>query len=306
MAALLYIYHLPVIHHRTAVIVGNRKICKAGKHIQTGKDTAVLLDHGDIGLYLTHQLRIYLSFKGIYPFLGTKDLLLIFLQFFGYIALGIDQSLLPYPFLRHSILISVAHLEIVSENIVEAYLERRYACAVNLPLLHFKQILLAVAGNLSELVKLFIHTFGNHVSLSKLGSSIRMHCLSEIFKKSGTVAHASDKFIQRPDSFPPAKLHYRIRLAQTSFELHHLTRHDLAGSSTRDYSFQISDIPDHGLEPCQIIPVFSKILNYGIPVLQLLQVHHRHCKPCPEHSGSHRRRASVHHLNQRCTLLACS
>ena len=232
VTTLLYVYDLAVIHLRAAVVVGKSQIGKAGKHIQARQDAAVLLNHGYIRLNFTNKLRIYLSLKGIYPFLRSKDLLLVFLQLFGDIALGIDQSLLPYPFLRHSVLICITHFKIIAEDIVEAYLQRRYSCTLDLPLLHFEKIFLAVTGYLAKLVKLFVHTFRDHVSLAKLGCSLRMHGTSEIFQEFRTVPHAADKGLKRLDPLSLAELHYRSGLAQPSLELHHLTRHDLARSRT--------------------------------------------------------------------------
>ena len=124
MTTLLYVDDLAVVHLRTAVIVGQRQVCKSAEHVQSCKDAAVLLDQGNVCLDPGYKLCIYLNLKGIDTFLGPKDLLLIFLQFLGYITLGIDKGLLSDPLFRNTVLVGVADLEIISEYVVESYLER--------------------------------------------------------------------------------------------------------------------------------------------------------------------------------------
>ena len=48
------------------------------------------------------------------------------------------------------------------------------------------------------------------------------------------------------------------------------------------------------------------MLDYGISVLQLPQIHHWHREPCAEKTGAHWRRTFIHHLDKRCPLLSCS
>ena len=54
MTSLPDINDLAVIHLRTAVIVAYRQVSKAGKHVQTRKDAAVLLNHRNIRLNPCH------------------------------------------------------------------------------------------------------------------------------------------------------------------------------------------------------------------------------------------------------------
>ena len=101
MTALPDVDDLAVIHLRTAILIAECKVSKTAQHVESGNDAAVLLDHCYIGLDLTDQFCIYLSLKGIYSFFSTEDLLLVFLEFFGDVALRIDKSLLSDPLLRH-------------------------------------------------------------------------------------------------------------------------------------------------------------------------------------------------------------
>ena len=161
-----------------------------------------------------------------------------------------------------------------------------------------------MACNLAKLIKLFVHSGCYHVSLAELGGCLRMHGLSEIFEKFCTVSHLSDEFLQSLHALALTQLHDRSGLAETSFELHHLARHDLAGCCTGYDSFKVTYITDHGLETLQVILAVDEVLDHRISVFQFLKVHHRHCQPCSQEAGSHRRGALVHDLDKRGSLLS--
>ena len=116
-----------------------------------------------------------------------------------------------------------------------------------------------------------------------------MHCPSEIFKKVLAVTHLTDQGIKSLNTFSAAKIHDRSRLRQSPFELHHLARHDLAGRRTGNDSLKVTYVADHCLETSQLIIVVREILDNRVSALKFLKVHHRHGKPCPEHTGTHRR-----------------
>ena len=54
--------------------------------------------------------------------LSTENFLFVFLKFLSDISFGIDKGLLANPLGRHVILKGIAHLHIVAEHVVEAYL----------------------------------------------------------------------------------------------------------------------------------------------------------------------------------------
>ena len=162
-----------------------------------------------------------------------------------------------------------------------------------------------MACNLAEFIKLLVHSGCDHVALAELCGCLRMHGLSEIFEKFCTVSHLSDEFLQSLHALALTQLHDRSGLTQAPPELHHLARHDLAGCSTGYDSFKVSYVTDHGLETLQIILIINEMLNHRISIFQLLKVHHRHCQPCSQEAGSHRRGALVHDLDKRGSLLSC-
>ena len=124
MTALLDVDHLAVVHLRTAVTVADCQVCEAAENVNARKYAAVLLDHGHIRLDLGYEGRIYLNLKGIDTLFGAEDLLFVFLQLLCDVSFRIDKGLLSDPLLRYAFLVGVAHLEIISEDIVESDLER--------------------------------------------------------------------------------------------------------------------------------------------------------------------------------------
>ena len=60
VTSLLYVDDLTVVDLRTAVPVGDGKVCKSRKHIKTCEYAAVLLNHRYFRLYSRNQSSIYL------------------------------------------------------------------------------------------------------------------------------------------------------------------------------------------------------------------------------------------------------
>ena len=126
----------------------------------------------------------------------------------------------------------VAHFQIVTEHIVESYLERRYARAFDLSLLHLEKIVLSMSRYLAEFIQFLIHSARNDIALSKLRRSLGMHGPSQIIQQLGAVSHPVDEHIHRLYSSSLAEFHDRADLAKSPSQLHHFARHDLAGCST--------------------------------------------------------------------------
>ena len=160
-----------------------------------------------------------------------------------------------------------------------------------------------MTGDLTEFIKLLIHSACDHITFSELGCCLRMHCPSKVIQKPGTVTHVSDKRVQSLD-LSTAEIDDRLSLAESATELHHFPRHDLAGGRTRNDSFKVAYITYHCLQTYQIILIINEMLDHSISIFKLGKVHHRHRQPCPQHTRAHRRRAFVHHLHKRCSLLS--
>ena len=166
MTPLLYVYYFTRVHLRAAVTVGHGEGRKSGKHIKTRKDTAVLLDRGYIPLYRGDKLSIYPGLEHINLLLCPENLLLIFLKFLCYISFSIYKGLLSYPFRRHLVLGSIAHLKVISENGVETNLKSRYPGTFRLTLLQIKKIVLSVTRQTAQLVQFGVYPGSDYISLS--------------------------------------------------------------------------------------------------------------------------------------------
>ena len=159
--------------------------------------------------------------------------------------------------------------------------------------------------DLSELVKFLVDAACNHISLAQGSRCLRMHCPAQIIQKFRTSGHIVEQIVQSLDTLAPAQSDDRVGLAQSPAKLHDFARHDLTGCCAGNYTFKVSDIADHPLQVIQSTLIINKILNNIIPCFKLLDIHHRHRKPCTEHTRAHRRRALVHDLDQRSSLSSC-
>ena len=95
-----------------------RLLREAREHVQFRQDTAVLLDGDDAVLDVGDQVGVQAGFNLVDAAFRRDDLLLVFLQFLGDIALRIDQGLLADPFRGNLVLEGVADFDIVAENVV--------------------------------------------------------------------------------------------------------------------------------------------------------------------------------------------
>ena len=102
------------------------------------------------------------SCKGVmnceYLVFGAENLFFQFLQLRRDVSFGIDERLLAYPRFGNALLVGVPYLDVVTEHVVEAYLEARNAGFVYLALLYFEQYVLAGMGYAAQFVELGIHS----------------------------------------------------------------------------------------------------------------------------------------------------
>ena len=99
-----------------------------------------------------------MCFQCQYLVLRTENLLLVLLQFLGNVAFGIGKGLLAYPLCRHFVLMRVAHFDVITEDIVVAYLQAGNLRQLTLALLYLQQIILTGVGYLAQLVQLGTNT----------------------------------------------------------------------------------------------------------------------------------------------------
>ena len=85
-----------------------------------------------------------MPFEGSDTLLSAEDLLLVFLELGEDVSLGIGQSLFARPVLGYLVFVGGAYLDVVAEDIIIGYLERRDARSFALASLEFKEVILAV------------------------------------------------------------------------------------------------------------------------------------------------------------------
>ena len=87
-----------------------------------------------------------MPFEGGDTLLSAEDLLLVFLELGEDVSLGIGQGLLACPVLGHLVFVGGAYLDVVAEDIIIGYLERRDARTFALASLELKEVVLSVGG----------------------------------------------------------------------------------------------------------------------------------------------------------------
>ena len=105
---------------------------KIQEHVELGHRSGVAQQRRKLFLRTAEEFRKNLGFKDADAFAGLKDSLLLLLELWGDVALGIHEGLLANPVLRNAVLMAVAHLEVVAKNAVEVQLERGYSAALGL------------------------------------------------------------------------------------------------------------------------------------------------------------------------------
>ena len=160
VAPLGYFEHCGVVHNGTHVAVLRRREGKGAQAVDVGQYGRVELQGSDELQGVAYQLLVQAGFKGEYPVLGAENLFFQFLQLRRDVSFGIDERLLAYPRFGNALLVGVPYLDVVTEHVVEAYLEARNAGFVYLALLYFEQYVLAGMGYAAQFVELGIHPVG--------------------------------------------------------------------------------------------------------------------------------------------------
>ena len=161
MATLFDIYHVAAVYDRTHIVVLFSCLGSTQQAVQKGYDVSILLYLWDKLLGSNDEFVEQALFQRENLIFSTQNLLLIFLQLLCDVSLCLCQCLLAHPFLWHLILIGVAHLQIVSEDVVIAYLQRGNARLLCFALLDLQQVVLATIGDMAQLVEFRAHTIAD-------------------------------------------------------------------------------------------------------------------------------------------------
>ena len=112
----------------SAVAIGTGHLRKRKQGVQHSEHLCILLDRDHIGRHLRYKLLKIFLLQGDHSLLSMKDFLLVLFQLWGNVALGIHQSLLANPAVRHLILVDMGHLQVVAKDLVVGDLQGRNAC----------------------------------------------------------------------------------------------------------------------------------------------------------------------------------
>ena len=301
MAALLDVYGLPLFHHRPAVAALGSLGGKGAQHIQLGKYAAVGLDNRNLLLNLGNQFPINTRFNSVDAVLGRENLLLIFLEFLGYISFRVNQRLLADPLRRHLVFIGIADLDIVSKYVIVCNFQGRYPRALRLPLLHFKEVVLSSAGDVAQAVQIGINPGADDGALPNLGGRLRGQGVADIGQQLLAALEPAQKLIQGSRcSLQPAP--YGTGELQRAAKLHHLPRQRLpVGNAPKD-ALHIAHLAKVRAGLVQSFSIVHQELDNVVPGIQLLKVDYRQRQPVSEHTRAHRGRCLVDCLYQRHAL----
>ena len=299
MASLPDIQLVGRVDDRPHVVVFLGALGKRQQTVELCHEAGVQLNGLDILLHCLHQFGEEARLQRQYFLLGAKDFLLIFLQFLSDIALGLCQSLLANPVLRHLVLIGVAHLEIIAEHVVIAYLQRGDACLLGLALLDAQQVVLTVLRDVAQVVELGVISVANHMSfvhqLRRVVHDLVLNALTQV------VAEAQPL---------PYSVQYRIvgtharRLHASQTLQGHLQLHHLAGRHPSDGHFRHDALEvAHALQ-LTIYQLFEfwlaeEILHHVEAFVDGFLVFQGEHHPSAQQSSAHRRYGLVDDVEQR-------
>ena len=270
---------------------------KARQHVQLGQDAAVALDVRNGLLDAADEFPVQARFQRVDAVLGREDLFLVGLEFLGDVTFGVHQGLLADPLRRHLVLVGIAHLDIIAENVVVGNFEGGNPGAFGFPLLHLEEVILSSGGKRAELVQFGIHAGADDRSLADLNGRFRIHHPLDFGEQFLAVAEAPEQFFQGfgtgqalldgPDE------------RQAPAQLHYLARIGFSGGHTAQDAFHIPQLTQIHLGFLQDFRGLGEVLHNIVAGVQLLQVHDGHRQPLTQHTCAHGTGTFVQGLHQR-------
>ena len=277
-------------------------LCRLGsteQTVQMGNDIGILLHLGNELLGSNHQVHEKLLFQREYFVLCTQYLFFVFLQLLGDVALSLCQRLLAHPLLRHLVLIGVAHLQVVAEDIVIAYLQRIDARLLGFALLNLQQIVLARIGNTAQLVQLRTHSVADDATLLNLLGRIVLYLVCYAVAKLLAEVQALPYPLQRLvgglltgrlDGFNGLK---------GCLELHHLARRHTSYSHFRHYALQVTYVLQLVVNGHSELWLAEEVVDNVQTLVDGLLVLQGEHQPATQQSSAHGRHRPVNDIQQR-------
>ena len=240
--------------------------------------------------------------------LGAKYLLLILLQLLRDVTLGLGQRLLAHPLLRHLVFIRVAHLEVVAEDVVVAYLQRRNARLLSLALLNLQQVVLARVGNAPQLVKFVVDAVAYDAPLLHLlwrvGSQLGHDAVAQRLAEVQLLPHPAQRCGgRRRASCLHACLTDGGYGLQCCHELHHFPwRHTSCGHLRYD-TLQVADALQVLVHRLAERGVAVEVVHHVEPFVDAPLVPQGEHQPPAKHAPAHGADRAVDDVEQRLAVL---
>ena len=253
--------------------------------------------HGrDIARGVLHQGVEDAALYGVDFLLRAGDFLLVFLQFLGDIALGGGKRLLAYPLGGHLVLVGVAHLYIVSEDVVEGDFERGYSGAFYLALLYGGEGFLAVGHEVAELVEFGVHSGGDGRAFAELrrrvGGDSACDGVHEVVERVDAGGHVADYLCRSACQ----QLFQARSGGEAVTQREHVAGLRAQRGHTRDKALEVAHGTDDVARGVPLLRVVEEILHGVEPLVDGLDVEQREEEVAMQEARSHRRYGMVEHL----------
>ena len=293
------VYHVALIDDGTDVAILLRALGEGQQTVELSKERRILLYGSDVGRKGDDELVEELCLEAEDAFLCAHYLVLVLLEFLSDVTLGLRQRLLANPVLRHLVLVCIAHLEVVAEDVVVTYLQALYARCLYLSLLHLQQVALALIGYLAQLVELSIHAVHDDAAVSHEEWRVGPHLASNPVAYLGTEVQLPAYLAERAVFRTLAQRLDGLHGLQGDTQLHDVARRDASGADLRDDALQVA----HRLQLLQDgvphVGIAEEALHDILPPAYLLGVLQGEEHPAVQHTGSHGRHRLVDDVEER-------
>ena len=156
-----------VFELRPAIISLSGKVRQASEHVDLGERERGLADASSFARNRRPQFSKDPALDLDHLFLRVQNFRLILLQFWSGESFRVHQRLLALVIGGHEVQVRLGNLQVVSENRIELHLERTDAGAQAFSLLDLREILLAVAAQVTELVQLGVNACRDHAAITQ-------------------------------------------------------------------------------------------------------------------------------------------
>ena len=239
----LDVQHLAFVHHRADIVLCHCQYGQRVIHVQLRERMRIALQRCDMFGRRRHQFAVKSSFEHQNFIFCPEDFLLIFLQLLRDVALRIDERLFAYPFRRHKLLISIAHLHIITEHVVETDFQTLDAGTCDFAFLDLEQIVLSRGLNVAQFVELCIHPVCDDLSLvhreRRVGAQFAFDALPQRCAGVQAFADVANALL----GSLLARIFEHHHRFQSTAQLLHLSRIDASRRHLRDDAFQVAHLP---------------------------------------------------------------